>query len=83
MNEKKIKHVGVPPKIIVVRPADTVLKEAIEKGNWFEGVALSTVYLESSTIARLRRYSRKKELSVLIPFLKDYAFGRHPEYLRN
>ena len=70
MNEKKIKHVGVPPKIIVVRPADTVLKEAIEKGNWFEGVALSTVYLESSTIARLRRYLKKKGIKRPHPLLE-------------
>ena len=41
----------MPFEIIIVRPADTVLKEAIEKDNWFEGVALSTVYLESSASA--------------------------------
>lgn len=70
MSEKKIKHVGVPFKIIAVRPAKEVLREAIEKGSWFEGVALSTVYLEKSTIARLRRYLKKKGIKRPHPFLE-------------
>jgi hypothetical protein len=70
MPEKKIKHNALPPKIVILRPAEEVLKEAIEKGNWFEGVVLSTVYLERDTIDRLKHYFMKKGILHPHPILE-------------
>gem|GEM_PF-3754665 len=69
MSEKKTKRLK-PPKIVIVRPLDIILEEAIEKGNLFEGVVLSAVHLEYSSIVRLRRYLKKKGIKRPHPFLE-------------
>lgn len=73
MSEKKI---GQAVDIIVVRPAKEVLREAIEKGNWFEGVALSTVYLEEEAIRRVRIYLGRKRVKRPYAFLEGLRLAR-------
>lgn len=72
MDKKKTRSVK-PFKIVIVRPLDIILEEAIEKGNLFEGVVLSAVHLESSSIARLRRYLKKKGIKRPHPFLEGLS----------
>ena len=49
--------------------AEVVLKEAIKKGNWVEGVVLSKEYLENYLYYRLRNYLGSKRIRAY-PFLK-------------
>ena len=62
-------------EIIYTRRADEVLKEAIEKGNWFEGVVLAKEYLENYLFYRLRNYLGSKEVRAR-PFLKGMTLWR-------
>jgi len=75
MSEKKTKRFK-PLKIVIVRPLDIILEEAIEKGNLFEGVALSVVHLESSCIRRLRIYLKKKGIKRPHPFLERLSLRK-------
>lgn len=67
-------------EIIGSRRAEVVLKEAIEKGNWFEGVVLSKVYLEDYAIDRLRKYLASKQVHPR-PFLIDKGLYEASEIL--
>ena len=56
------------------------MREAIRIGNWFEGVALSTVYLEWATFYRLRNYLASKRVRAK-PFLKRMNLFRLAQIL--
>ena len=62
-------------EVIHNRRAEVVLKEAIDKGNWFEAVVLSSVYLESYAIDRLRKYLASKRVRGR-PFLHRMNLAR-------
>lgn len=62
-------------EVIEARNPEQVLREAIRKGNWFEGVALSTVYLEEATFYRLRNYLASKRVRAR-PFLYRMNLSR-------
>lgn len=62
-------------EIIETRRANEVLKEALEKGNWFEGVVLAKEYLENYAYYRLRNFLGSKRVRAY-PFLKGMRLSR-------
>lgn len=70
MKSKKVKKPQkLQIKVIGGPRAEVVLKEAIQKGNWVEGIVLSKEYLENYLYYRLRNYLGSKRIRAY-PFLK-------------
>jgi len=77
---RTIKVVSPHVKVVNVRSPEVVLREAIKKGNWFEGVVLSTIYLEKASYYRLRNYLASKRVRAR-PFLEGLSLYRLAQIL--
>jgi uncharacterized protein YutE (UPF0331/DUF86 family) len=67
-------------EIISSRRAEDVLKEAIDKGNYFEAVVLSATYLEAHAIDRVGNYLASKGIRQR-PFLYRMNLSRASQIL--
>lgn len=59
-NTKKVRPQKVQIEFISCRRAEEVLKEAIDKGNYFEAVVLSATYLDAHATDRVGKYLTSK-----------------------